>query len=200
LLLSLETRQVGRVTIVLNLADVGFIDSSGLGTIVRALANTRQARGELKLCDVPQNVRKILDMTRLSTVFDAHDTEEKAVAAFYGPGARAEAPVRTGRSILCLDSNIDLLAYLRELLLRAGYDVQSACLVNDARLLMRVTRFDLLLIGPDKLASGGLPQAFQDACAKLPVIELGKEFSTTDAGDGAALLAMIEARLGTKSS
>jgi len=231
LLLSLETRQVGRVTIVrctgriiaggeseslrahvawllrdrrsivLNLADVGFIDSSGLGTIVRALANTRQARGELKLCDVPQNVRKILDMTRLSTVFDAHDTEEKAVAAFYGPGARAEAPVRTGRSILCLDSNIDLLAYLRELLLRAGYDVQSACLVNDARLLMRVTRFDLLLIGPDKLASGSLPQSFQDACAKLPVIELGKEFSTTDAGEaGASLLAMIEARLDTKSS
>ena len=124
MLLSLDTREVGRVTIVrcirkkllrvarvnlcgliarrllhtrssiiLNLGDVGFIDSSGLGTMVRALANTRQARGELKLCNVPEPVRKILDMTRLTTVFDAHESEEQAVAAFYRAGARAETRV-----------------------------------------------------------------------------------------------------------
>jgi anti-sigma B factor antagonist len=110
--LSLDTREVGRVTIVscngrivaggesdslrahvawllhtrrfivLNLGQVGFVDSSGLGTMVRAHASTRQARGELKLCNVPEPVRKILDMTRLTTVFDAHESEEKAVAAF----------------------------------------------------------------------------------------------------------------------
>jgi len=135
-------------------------------------------------------------MSRLTTVFDAHDSEEKAVAAFYRPGARAEAPVPTGRSVLCLDSNADVLAYLRELLRRAGYDVQSSCRVSDALLLMRVTHFDLLLIGPDKTDSPATPQAFLNACAKLPMIELGSEFSTRDAGEaGAALLETIEARL-----
>ncbi len=224
--LAFDTRQVGRVTIVrcngrivagaeseslrahiarlllnrrslvLNLEDVGFIDSSGLGTLVRAHANTRQARGELKLCSVPEAIRKILDMTRLTTVFESHESEEKAVAAFYAPGASPEKPVSVGRRILCLDSNPDVLAYLRELLLRAGYDVQTTNRVSDALLLMRVTHFDLLLIGPDKMASTTSPQAFHDACARFPVVELGSEFSTRDAGEaGAGVLEAIAARL-----
>ena len=227
MLLSLDTREVGRVTIVrcrgrivagsasesllahiawllhtrssivLNLGEVGFIDSSGLGALVRVLASTRQARGDLKLCDVPEQVRKVLDMTRLTTVFDTHESEEKAVAAFYRrPGVSAEAPVLTGRRVLCLDSNVDVLAYLRELLRRAGYDAQSTCRISDALLLMRVTPFDLLLVGPDRTASAASPQSFQDACARLPVIELGSEFSTRDAGEaGTALLETIKARL-----
>ncbi len=229
--LSLDTREVGRVTIVrcngrivagseseslrahvawllhtrrsivLNLGEVGFVDSSGLGTMVRALANTRQARGELKLCNVPEPIRKVLDMTRLTTVFDAHETEEKAVAAFYSPGAGAETPAPTGWSVLCLDSNADVLAYLRELLRRAGYEVQSTNRVSDALLLMRVTHFDLMLIGPDKTASTASPQSFQDACARLPVIELGSEFSKRDAGEaGAELLETIAARLRPQAS
>jgi hypothetical protein len=169
--------------------------------MVRAHASTRQARGELKLCNVPETVRKILDMTRLTTVFDAHESEEKAVAAFYRPGARTETPLPTGRSILCLDSNADVLAYLRELLRRAGYEVQSTNRISDALLLMRVTHFDLMLIGPDKTASTASPQSFQDACASLPVIELGSEFSTRDAGEaGAGLLETVAARLRPQSS
>src|ERR1039458_6757111 len=176
--LSLDTREVGRVTIVrcngrivaggeseslrahvawllrdrrsivLHLGEVGFIDSSGLGTMVRALTSTRQAHGDLKLCNVPEFVRKVLEMSRLTAVFDSHESEEKAVAAFYRPEARAEAPVPTGRSVLCLDSNADVLAYLRELLRRAGYDVHTSSHRGDALMLMRVTRFDLLLAVP----------------------------------------------------
>jgi hypothetical protein len=59
-------------------------------------------------------------------LFDTHESEEAAVAAFYRPGARAEAAVSTGPSVLCLDSNADVLAYLRELLRRAGYDVHTS--------------------------------------------------------------------------
>ncbi|MGA7080715.1 MAG: anti-sigma factor antagonist [Terriglobales bacterium] len=222
--LSLATREVGRVTIVhcngrivagsasdslrehvtwllrdrrsivLHLGEVGFIDSSGLGTMVRALTTTRQAHGDLKLCNVPEFVRKVLEMSRLTTIFDAHESEEKAIAAFYRPGSRAEAPVATGHSVLCLDSNADVLAYLRELLRRAGYDVQSSSRVADALLLMRVSQFDLLLIGSGMKALS--PPAFQEACSKLPVIELGGEFSTSHAGEaGAQLLETIAARL-----
>jgi anti-sigma B factor antagonist len=228
--LSLDTREVGRVTIVccngrivagdeseslrahvawllhdrrsivLHLGEVAFIDSSGLGTMVRTLTSVRQARGDLKLCNVPEHVRKVLELSHLTKLFDAHESEEKAVAAFYVPGARAETLVPTGRSVLCLDSNANVLAYLRELL-RAGYDVHTSSHLRDALILMRITHFDLLLVGPDIPASPAAQQAFQSACASLRVIELGSEFSTRDAGEaGAGLLEKIEARLNPKTA
>ena len=228
--LSLDTREVGRVTIVrcngrivagaeseslrahvdwllrdrrsivLHMGEVGFIDSSGLGTMVRSLTSIRRAHGDLKLCNVTEPVRKVLEMSRLTQVFDAHESEEKAVAAFYRPGAAAEMPIPTGRGILCVDCNRDVLAYLRELLRRAGYDVQSTSHPGDALILMRVTKFDLLLAGPDLATSQATQEAFQVACKRLPVIELGSEFSTRDAGEaGAALLEEIEARLNPKT-
>jgi anti-sigma B factor antagonist len=224
--LSLDTREVGRVTvvqcngrivagkesdalrahvtwllrdrrsIVLDLREVGFIDSSGLGTMVRALTTTRQAHGDLKLCNVPEFVRKVLEMSRLTSVFDSHDSEEKAVAAFYRPEERAERQMTAGAKVLCLDSNADVLAYLRELLRRAGYDVQSSNRVSDAMLLMRVSRFDLLLVGPDLAPSPTSPPNFREASTKLPVIELSPEFSTQHAGEAATqLLETIANRL-----
>lgn len=185
-----------RRSIILHLGEVGFIDSSGLGTMVRALTSTRQARGDLKLCNVPESVRKVLDMTRLTSVFDLQESEETALVAFYRPGARAETHAPSGHSILCIDSNLDVLAYLRELLRRAGYEVQTTDRLADARLLLRVDRFDLLLIGPDKVAPPDAPAAARLANANLPVIELDKEFSTRHAGEaGSELLARIEACL-----
>ena len=229
--LSLDTREVGRVTIVrlngrivaggeseslrahidrllldrrsiiLHMGEVGFIDSSGLGTMVRSLTSIRRAHGDLKLCNVTEQARKVLEMSRLTQVFDTHESEEKAVAAFYRPGAPAETPVPTGRSILCVDYNRDVLAYLRELVRRAGYDVQSTSHPGDALILMRVTRFDLLLVGPDLTTSPATWQTFQVACTRLPVIELDSDFSTRDAGEaGAALLEKIEARLNPKTA
>jgi len=229
--LSLDTREVGRVTIVrcngrivagaeseslrahvdwllrdrrsivLHMGEVGFIDSSGLGTMVRSLTSVRRVHGDLKLCNLTEQVRKVLEMSRLTQVFEAHESEEKAVAAFYRHGAPAEMPVPTGRGILCVDYNRDVLAYLRELLGRAGYDVQSTSHPGDALILMRVTKFDLLLVGPDLTTSPATQQAFQVACTRFPAIELGSEFSTRDAGEaGAALLEEIEARLNPKTA
>ena len=229
--LSLDTREVGRVTIVrcngrivagseseslrthvawllrdrraivLHLGEVAFIDSSGLGSMVGTLTSVRQARGDLKLCNVPEHVRKVLELSRLTTLFDTHESEEKAVAAFYRPGVRAEAPALTGRSVLCLDCDADVLAYLRALLRRAGYEVHTSSRLGDALILMRVTHFDLLLVGPDITASPATQQAFQTACASLPVIELGSEFSTCDAGEaGTGLLGKIEARFNPRTA
>src|SRR5689334_10253412 len=59
-----------RRDIVLHLGDVDFIDSSGLGTLVRLLTTTRRARGDLKLCHVPENLDKVLKLTKIITLFD----------------------------------------------------------------------------------------------------------------------------------
>jgi anti-sigma B factor antagonist len=224
--LSLETRAVGRVTIVrcagrivagsesqalrehvtwllhdrraivLHMGEVAFIDSSGLGAMVRTLTLTRQARAELKLCNVPEHLLKILQMTNLTKLFETHESEEKAIAAFYRPGAGAHTPELTGRSVLCLDSNGDVLAYLREVLRRAGYDVQTITRIGDAMILMRISKPDLLLLGADITASPAILESFQAACAGLPLIELGADFSTSHAGDASAeLLQKIKAKL-----
>jgi anti-sigma B factor antagonist len=233
--LTLDTREVGRVTIVscngriiaggesesllkhvtwllrdrraivLHLGEVEFVDSSGLGAMVRSLTSTRQVRGDLKLCNVPDRIRKVLQLSQLTKLFETHESEETAVAAFYRPGARTEAAAPTGRSVLCLDTNADVLAYVRELLLRAGHHVHTTSRRSDALMLMRVTNFDLLLIGPDmttnSTTASGTHQAFESACARVPVIELGSEFSTLDAGEACAgLLEKIEACLKQKSA
>jgi anti-sigma B factor antagonist len=224
--LSLETRDVGRVTIVrckgrlvaggevetlrshiawllrdrrlivLHLGDVVFIDSSGIGTMVRTLTSTRQARGDLKLCDVPEHVRKVLQLSHLTTLFDSHESEDHAVAAFYRAPAKAEQVAAQGHSVLCVGRNTDVLAYLRELLRRTGYDVHTTNNMRDALLLMRVMRFDLLLVETGLSAAPGTEQAFRTACSKISVIELGSEFSTLEAGDATSdLLAKVAAHL-----
>jgi len=225
-MLSLETRDIGRVTIVhckgrlvsggeseslrahvahllrdrraivLHLGEVVFIDSSGLGTMVRTLTSTRQVHGDLKLCDVPQHLQKVLQMSHLAKLFDSHESEDSAVAAFYRAPVKTEQPLSAGRSILCIDRNVDVVTYLRELLHRAGYDVHTSNNMRDSMLLMRITRFDLLLLGANIAGSPAAEKSFRDACAKVPVIELGGEFSTLEAGAAtAALLEKIAARL-----
>lgn len=231
MLLSLDTRQVGRVTVVrcagkivagsesewlhshlnkllldrrsilLDMGEVAFIDSSGLGMMVRALANTKQVRGELKLCNVPQPVKKVLDITSLSKMFELHETEEMALEAFYRPAVKAQAPVQTGRSILCFGANLDVLAYLREVLRNAGYEVQAASLAGDVRVLMRVSKVDLLLVCADKRGALAASPALRDACARVAVLELDGEFSRRCAGEaGAELLGKVEAGINSKLS
>jgi anti-anti-sigma factor len=185
-----------RRSIVLHLGEVVFIDSSGLGTMVRTLTSTRQAHGDLKLCDVPEHVQKVLQLSHLTKLFDSHESEDHAVAAFYRASAPAEKPVSKGRSVLCIDRNTDVVTYVRELLHRGGYEVHTSNNLRDGLLLMRVTRFDLLLLGSELSASPAIEKSFRDVSAPVPRIELGSEFSTLEAGEAAThLLEKIAAHL-----
>ena len=187
--------------IVLHLGDVVFIDSSGLGMLVRLLTTTRSARGDLKLCNVPEGIYKVLKMTNLITLFDVHDSEEAVVSGVYRkrliPGRASAA----GPTILCLDQSADVLAYLRVLLGNAGYHVLTNSRMADALILVRATRPDLLVLGPSLSASAGTMQVFHAACATLQVVELGNEFSTLDAGQAASdLLENLKVRLHPKGN
>jgi len=72
----------GKKKIILNLADVDYIDSSGVGELVGCFTTVRNAGGELKLLKLSQKVHDVLHVTKLYTVFDIRDDEFKAVKSF----------------------------------------------------------------------------------------------------------------------
>jgi anti-sigma B factor antagonist len=72
----------GKVKILLNLAGVDYIDSSGLGTLVSSVATVRKAGGEMKLENLTSKVDDLMEVTRLYTVFDIEDKEEDAIKSF----------------------------------------------------------------------------------------------------------------------
>lgn len=72
----------GKKKIILNLADVDYIDSSGVGALVGCFTTVRNAGGELKLLNLSQKVHDVLHVTKLYTVFDIRDDEFTAVKSF----------------------------------------------------------------------------------------------------------------------
>lgn len=72
----------GKKKIILNLADVDYIDSSGVGELVGSFTAVRNAGGELKLLNLSQKVKDVLYVTKLYTVFDIKDDEFHAVKSF----------------------------------------------------------------------------------------------------------------------
>ena len=71
-----------RKKIILNLAGVDYIDSSGVGELVSSFTTVRNAGGELKLLNLTPKVQDILGVTKLYTVFDVRDDEFNAVKSF----------------------------------------------------------------------------------------------------------------------
>src|SRR5579872_1915468 len=72
----------GNKKILLNLGDVTYIDSSGIGEMVSAYTTVRNQGGELKLLNLTKKVHDLLQITKLYTVFDVKDDEAAAVKAF----------------------------------------------------------------------------------------------------------------------
>jgi anti-sigma B factor antagonist len=77
----------GQKQILLNLGDVHYIDSSGLGTLVSAFTSVRKQGGELKLVNLTNKVSDLMQITKLYTVFDITNDEAAAVRSFAQPAA-----------------------------------------------------------------------------------------------------------------
>jgi anti-sigma B factor antagonist len=69
----------GATRIVLSLAKLDYIDSSGLGALVKCLKNARSRGGDVKLSGLKPEVKKVLELTRLDRIFDIFGSEEDAV-------------------------------------------------------------------------------------------------------------------------
>ena len=72
----------GQKKILLNLGDVSYIDSSGIGELVSAFTSVRNQGGELKLLNLTKKVHDLLQITKLYTVFDIKDDETSAIQSF----------------------------------------------------------------------------------------------------------------------
>ena len=72
----------GHRQILLNLGDVNYIDSSGLGSLVSAFTSVRKQNGELKLLNLTNKVHDVMQITKLYTVFDIMNNEAEGLKAF----------------------------------------------------------------------------------------------------------------------
>src|ERR1700760_156245 len=72
----------GSKSILLNLGDVNYIDSSGLGELVSAFTTAKNQGATLKLLNLTKKVKDVLQLTKLYTVFDIYDDEASAIASF----------------------------------------------------------------------------------------------------------------------
>jgi|SRR5215472_15397291 len=72
----------GHRKLLLNLGDVSYIDSAGLGELTSAYTSVKNRSGELKLVNLTQRVHDLMQITKLYTVFDVYDDEKKAIASF----------------------------------------------------------------------------------------------------------------------
>jgi anti-sigma B factor antagonist len=83
----------GHNQILLNLAHVTYIDSSGLGELVAAHVATSKSGGQIKLLHLTRRVRELMTITKLLTVFDAYETESAALDSFKAPDLEHKEPV-----------------------------------------------------------------------------------------------------------
>jgi anti-sigma B factor antagonist len=72
----------GQRKILLNLGDVSYIDSAGLGAMISCYATAKREGGQLKLVNLTKRVQDLLTITKLITVFDTFDTEKEAIESY----------------------------------------------------------------------------------------------------------------------
>ena len=97
----------GKQQILLNMAKVSYIDSSGLGEMVAAFTTLKSSGGALKLVNVPVKVTSLMTITKLYTVFDIFEDEASGVASFDEPEAAAPIGPRV------MDSNTVAAGFIR---------------------------------------------------------------------------------------
>jgi len=170
--------------IVVDAGGVTFVDSCGLGLLLRLRTLARTAAGDLKLCAANHRVREVLGVTKLAGVLPPYPSELEAITAFYTSVEADDPWARLEKDVLCVHSSLDVLVYARELLKQAGYGVVTTSNVSDARVLLRATRPRVLVIDSDSRARL-VTLTGEDPSTRLAVVGWPADFSTEDPGDAA---------------
>jgi len=78
----IASKAEGEVKILLNLAKVPMMDSSGLGVVVAAYTSVQRKKGRIALVNLGRSTRQLIVMAKLMTIFETYDDEDKAIASF----------------------------------------------------------------------------------------------------------------------
>jgi anti-sigma B factor antagonist len=169
--------------VVLQLGEVNFIDSGGLGALVRQFGVLRAKGGDLKLCQLSPFLLQVLQVTNLLRIFPVYASETEAIQAFSKGTQFHEEKFGASRTrIVCIDTSHDLLAYLSALLNRSGYEVFTTRNPSDALLFVRVTRPHVLICGPGMQTNESAKKGFAEINPKVQLLLLPSDFSTAEAG------------------
>jgi len=71
-----------KYNIVVNLAKVSYIDSSGIGALISSLSNLKKYQGSLKITNLQGSVKKVFELTKLTSFFEIYNSEEEAIDSF----------------------------------------------------------------------------------------------------------------------
>ncbi|MGO9520349.1 MAG: anti-sigma factor antagonist [Candidatus Korobacteraceae bacterium] len=179
------------VDIVLQLDQVEFIDSSGLGALVRLMQAARAKGGDVKLSGVPPNIRRTLEVTNLLQQFETYDSVEEAVTAAYLGSRYSRGKIGDARPpVLCVYDSKDVCAFLREVLVAAGYNALTALTMSDALILLKATKAKRVVISAQLQTYHGRPaqQVVSEIDPGVSLIVLDENFANQDPGEAAEKL------------
>src|SRR6202040_3733789 len=172
--------------VVLQLDQVEFLDSSGLGALMRLVQDARSKGGDLKLCGLPPKVRKVLELTHLISKFEVYDSVEEAITAAYLGSRYSRGKAGDARPrMLCVFESIDVCTFLREVLCGAGYNALTTLSINDARILLKATKAKLVVLSSRFQAVHGKPtqKMLEEIDPTVSVLVLDENFATQDPGE-----------------
>jgi len=183
--------------IVLGLEHVEFVDSSGIGALVRLMQAARAKGGDVKLSGVTARTRKALEMTGLASQFEIYDAPEEAITAAYLGSRYSRSKVGDARPrILFVFESLDVRTFVREVLCGAGYNALTTATIEDARILLKATKAKLVVVSARMQTSYGRPtrKVFEEIDPAVSLIVLDENFATQDPAEAAEkLLASIGA-------
>lgn len=177
--------------VVLQLDQVEFIDSSGLGAIMRLVQSARPKGGDLKLSGVPAKIRKVLEMTHLISQFEVYESVEEAITAAYLGSRYSRGKTGDARPrMLCVYASTDVCTFLREVLCNAGYNAMTTTTIDDAQILLKATKAKLVVISDRNQVVRGKPirKILDEIDPAVALFVLEESFATQDPGEAAEKL------------
>lgn len=177
--------------VVLQLENVEFVDSSGLGAMMRLVQAARAKGGDLKLSGLTPKIRKVLELTHLISQFEAYDCMEEAITAAYLGSRYSRGKTGDARPrVVCVYASLDVCAFLREILCGAGFNALTTTAIDDAPILLKATKAKLAVVSSRLQIVRGRPvlQAFQEIVPDIQILTLDDHFATQDPGEAAEKL------------
>jgi anti-anti-sigma factor len=178
--------------IVLNVAEVARLDSTGIGLLVRYATNLHKSGGDIRLAAPPPFLINLLSLANLSSFLRVHATEEEAILSFLERQPHHKVH-KLGCRVLFFDQSPDLCAFVRAVLTHHGYDVKWTCNFGDAKILLRVEDVDYILVGPGtpQLPSETALRGLRAVAPKPAALHLPADFKAQDAHEATEALLQL---------